>query len=262
MSEYIALSWQNENGLTNYPLTLPFEINDLIVDASFIQFDNYVPTFSSVLIGENYMTFNLIFDLGEVSATYNQSDYSAGIKNLRFYDNGGDRYLGCLTIGVGATKAWDSYVGENLIAGATLGGPIPFVASTVKSIPLNDAVYTLDGSYGEIYLGANQDVADSFADIGGIIYQTSAGGNTIFYNSVSSPPSITFNAVGNSVPPASNNIYPLKQINLTKPKNNNITIGGNDVIKFNSINNQNLEIYVVGQGGASSSNLVLTTLSM
>jgi len=216
MSEYIALGWQNENGLTNYPLTLPFEINDLIVDASFIQFDNYVPSFVNVLIGADYMTFNILFDLGEVTATYNHSDYSTGVKNLRFYDHGGDRYIGCLTIGVGALKAWNSYVGENLIAGALTGGPIPFVPSTVKSIPLNDAVYTLDSSYGFISLGANQDIADTFTDIGGIIYQTSAGGNTIFYNAVNSPPSITFNAVGNSVPPATNNIYPLKQINLTQ----------------------------------------------
>ena len=255
MAEYTTLGWQNENGLTNYPFFAPFQINDLLVDASFIQFDNFIPVFTSLLVGEDFMEFTISFDNGEVTARYQKTDFYSGIKNLRMYDSGGDRYLGCLTIGEGANTAWGSYVGEQL------NTTLPFIPTTVRSIPLNDAVYRLDNSYGSLVLGANQDTADSFTEIGGIVYQTSAGVNTIFYNTSTSPASITFNAVANAVVPTNSKIHPLKQINLTKPLNNNITLSGNDIVKFKSISNQNLSIYVVGQASANTSSLALTTLS-
>jgi len=231
------------------------QINDLVVDASFIQFDNYTPILNSILVGRDYMEFRITFDNGVVLAKYLKTSYDSGLRNLRFYDYGGNRYLGCLTIGEGAVTAWTSYVGENLIIS------LPFVATTVRSIPLNDAVYKLDNSYGTLVLGANQDIADSFIQVGNLVYQKSAGGNTVFYNTSVSPAAITFNAVGNSSISASNKTHPLKQINLTKPIDNNITLNGNDIVKFKSINNQNLSIYVTGSGISNSSPL-LTTLAL
>jgi hypothetical protein len=254
MADYNVLGWQNENGLTNYPFVDPFDIQDLFVDASFIQFDNFIPRLSSVLVGSDYISITITFDSGDSMGTITHTDYINGNRAIRYYDSVTNRYLGCLTTGEGVNTAWASFVGQDIRRNQ------PFISSTVRSIPSKDAVYTLDNSYGDITFSSSQDVADVYTDIGGIVYQTVAGGNTVFYNINNSIPAITFNAVANHAIPANNKIYPLKKINLVNPIKNNVYLDSNDVVKFNSINNQNLSIYLVGQNGAGSS-IVPSTLS-
>ena len=244
MADYNVLGWQNENGLSNYPFIDPFDIQDLIVDASFIQFDNFIPLLTYVLIDINSIDITITFDSGEATAVITRDQYVAYNRAIRYYDSVTNRYLGCLTLGEGVNTAWSNFVGQKMQRA------LKFISSTVRSIPSKDAVYTLDSSYGDIVLGATQDLADVYTDIGGIVYQTQAGGNTVFYNINNATPAITFNAVANHTIPENNKIYPLKKINLVKPIQNNIHLDSNDIIKFNSINNQNLSIYLVGQNSA------------
>jgi hypothetical protein len=252
MADYTVLGWQNENGLSNYPFIDPFDIQDLFVDAAFIQFDNFTPTLSSVQVGTNYIDVSIIFDDGLAKSRYTSSENNAGVRELRFYSEIDDRYLGVITLGSGVSTAWSYHTGQNLQKN------LKFISTTVRSIPSNSAVYKLDGSYGDITLGATQDLADVYTEIGGIVYQSSAGGNTVFYNFESIKKNITFNAVANHKIPANNGIYPLKKINLVNPIKNNVYISSNDVIKFSSINNQNLSIYLVGQNISGSAILPST----
>jgi len=246
MADYTVLGWQNENGLSNYPFVDPFTVTGLIVDASFIQFDNFIPHVSKLLIGDDYIDITIFFDSGESTSRYSKSDDLGGVRELRFYDSVDYRYLGVVTLGDGVLLAWSDYVGQ------VIQKNFHFISTVVRSIPSKDAVYKLDNSYGDITLGANQDLADVYTEIGGIVFQTSAGGNTVFYNFQSISNNITFNAVANHALPQNRGIYPLKKINLVKPIENNIYISSNDVIKFNSINNQNLSIYLVGENSTGA----------
>jgi hypothetical protein len=252
MSDYKILSWQNETGLTNYPLTLPFDIQNLIVDASFIQFDNYVPELKLIVVNSQSIDITITFDIGDVSESITTTDYQNGRRHIRFIDSG--RYLGCLTIGEGASGAWVTSLGRRIAKS------IPFSQNTVRSIPSRDAVYSLDNKYGDVLFGALSDIEDTFTEIGGIIYKTQAGGNTMFYNRSVELNSITFNAVGNHrIPDNAVELRALKKINMVPPRDNNIYIESNDVIKFNAINDQNLQITLVGESSGASIVPTLTT---
>ena len=52
MANYNPLNWQNENGLSSYPFDRDLEVQDFIVDARFVQFDNYVPVYNNRIVEE------------------------------------------------------------------------------------------------------------------------------------------------------------------------------------------------------------------
>jgi hypothetical protein len=240
MSEYTVFGWQNENGLFNFPFSDPFTIQDLFVDASFIQFDNFIPVLKSVYIGYDTISVTMLFDCGEIT------EISGTTPNqIRFFQN--TRYLGCLTLGAAANSIFTNFTGQIITT------DLPVLPMTVRSIPSKDAVYTLDGLYGDVTFGALATDEDLYTEIGGIVYKTKAGGNTIFYNADTSLKSLTFNAVANHHIPENSGIYPLKKINLIPPTGNNIFISSNDIIKFNSINNQKLGISLAGESVTSTS---------
>ncbi len=243
MGDYRILGWQNEAGLTNYPLASSFDVQDLIVDASFVQFDNFVPKLTRLLVTPEALELTILFDAGEVTGILSFEQYDSGERYLRY--TGAGRYLGCVTIGVGVSQLRTEYIGQQL------SRDIPFIATTVRSIPSGDAVYTLDSRYGNIVFGALSDIEDTYTEIGGIVYKTSAGGNTMFYNINKNRKTFTFNAVGNHHIPE-NDIRPLKKINLVTPVDNNLYVQSNDIIKFNSINNQNLQVYLVGSSSGAA----------
>jgi hypothetical protein len=229
MAIYNTLNWQNENALSSYPFALDQEIQDFIVDAKFVQFDNFIPTLNHILVENDKIIFSITFDYGSndniifLKSVYDTGD--AG-RYVRMYNNSGDRHMGSLTIGPGAGVLWSSYVGRKIIY------DIKFLQDTVRSIPLKDAVYLFDGSYGDVLL-SRTDVDE-----------------TIFYNTSIDLNSITFNAVGGhaikpGVPEG------LRQINLVKPVNNNINLVSNDVIKITSPTGSYLTVDLVA-GGTSA----------
>jgi hypothetical protein len=229
MAIYNTLNWQNENALSSYPFTLDQEVQDFIVDAKFVQFDNFIPTLNYILVENDKIIFSITFDYGaNDNIVFLKSTYDAGDagRYVRMYNNSGDRHMGSLTIGPGAGVLWSSYVGRKIIY------DIKFLQDTVRSIPLKDAVYLFDGSYGDVLLGRT-DVDE-----------------TIFYNTSTELNSITFNAVGgHAVKPGI--AEGLRQINLVKPVNNNINLVSNDVIKITSPTGSYLTIDLVA-GGTSA----------
>jgi hypothetical protein len=61
------LAWQNENGLQHYPLVKDTIVKDFIVDASFIQFDNFIPILHSIEVKANKILVTILFDLESVT---------------------------------------------------------------------------------------------------------------------------------------------------------------------------------------------------
>jgi len=241
MPTYNVLSWQNENALTNYPLDVPLEVQDFIVDAKFIQFDGFIPVLNYIFVEADRIRLAITFDYGQNTAIdFLKEEYLLGEshRNLRIYTPGGDRYLGVLVFGLGAYELWRGYTGRKLTYDA------PFLPDTVRSIPFKDAVYLFDGNYGDVTISK------------------SAGDTAVFFNTNTNAEfnAITFNAVGgHSVDSISSSNTALRKINLVKPVKNNITLAPNDVIKVTSVNTAALSIDLVA--GASSSSFALPTLS-
>lgn len=239
MAIYNPLSWQNENALSSYPFTFDIDPQDLIVGASFAQFDGFLPTLNTVFVNADSLVFNITFDAGIRSGiTVYKAVYDIGIhyRNVRIYTEDGSRYLGVLTIGPGAQSLWASYVGREFKLN------VPFCADSVRSVTSKDAVYLFDSNYGDIELGRTQ------------------GDKTIFYNVSLDLNSITFNAVTNhSIDDPSLKPEGLRRINLVPPKDNNINLAANDVIKFTALNNSSITVDLVS--GTSSATFTLPTLT-
>jgi hypothetical protein len=223
-----ALNYQNENELSGYPLRQGLEVANVISDASFIQFDNFVPVLKTILVDADKITVSVLFDSGLIdNITFLKSNYSEILNFVRVYQvdpynptNIHYRFLGTLTFGSGLPRLWSAYVGRKIVF------DVPFTPETVRSIPSSGGVYTFDGCYGAVDLGSTQE--DS----------------SIFYNSVPASRSLVFNAVAGHVVESVSSPG-LKMINLVKPLNNNINIISNDVIKFNSFNAASLTIDLV-----------------
>jgi hypothetical protein len=236
MARYDTLGWQNENALSSYPFTFDIFQQDLLVDARFVQFDDFLPILNSVVVNPDNLIFEISFDFGvKTGITLLKKVYALGsaYRSVRIYTPDGSRYLGVITAGIGAEVLWDNYVGRKFAPTAS------FCTDTVRSVPSKDAVYLFDSNYGDIELSRT------------------AGDKTIFYNVSSDLNSITFNAVtGHSV----DGLQPqgLRRINLVPAFNNNINLASNDIIKFTALNNNSLDVSLVS--GTSSGTFVLPTL--
>jgi hypothetical protein len=203
MADYNILEWQNENSLSSYPFTDDIVVPDFIIDAKFVQFNNFIPILNYIQVDSNNIKINITYDYGTIEALYIKS---SNVKSLRLYTNDSYRHIGVLSLGPGAETLLTTHVGQKLTYG------INFVPESVISIPSTAGVFTFDRNFGEVSLSRG------------------AEDTTIFYNINTELNSITLNAVAGheAIGPAKG----LRQINLVKPKNNNITLYSNDVIKF------------------------------
>lgn len=229
MAKYNPLNWQNENAISNYPLSYAFELQDFIVDARFVQFDNFVPVLDYVMVENDRVRLAITFDHGQQTNIEYVPLGNQG-KCVRIYQSQSNRYMGLLVFGGGASTLISTYAGQ------TVSVSTPFLASTVRSIPLKDAVYTLDGSYGDVVMGRTMD------------------DKTIFYSVHEK--TLIFNAV--TLHEAVGAPEGLRKINLVPPVNNNINISYNDVIKLSSFSSSSITIDLVS--GSPSSSFTLPTL--
>jgi hypothetical protein len=233
MASYNPLNWQNENALASFPFDSDLEFQDFIVDARFVQFDNFIPTLNYIYVDFNKIDLSVTFDYGEALLTFLKSEYLKGetYRNIRVYQPLNSRYLGSIVFGEGLETLWQQYSGQKITHNAR------FSADTVRSIPSKDAVYLFDSSYGNISLGRT------------------ALDTTIFYNVSEELNSVTFNAVGGHsvneiIETGSSN--GLKQINLVKPLHNNINLASNEIIKITPVNASSLQIALVAGSKSSA----------
>lgn len=225
MASYNPLEWQNENALSGYPLVEETDYPSFLVDAKFVQFDNFVPTLSTAFVDNDKIRLTVIFDYGtHTTIDLLKSDYDTdeSRRHVRIYQPDTNRYLGVLSFGDSVSSMWTT------IKGSLLKFNIPFAAETVRSVPKKDAVYTFDSYFGSVVLGRTTD------------------DKTIFYNTakVTGLNAITFNAVGGNSKD-SGTAEGLRKINLVGPVANNINLVSNDVIKIVPLNSSALSIGLV-----------------
>ena len=234
MSIYNPLNWQNEQALSGFPFSESLDVQDLIVDAKFVQFDGFQPLLNYIYVSADSAEISMTFDYGIKTITLSKTSFSDG-GVYHIYEEGNYRYLGLLSFGLGVKDLFSNYVGRNLEYN------LAFDISTVRSIPSQDAVYLFDGNYGDVELSR------------------SSGDKTIFYNLSLDLNSITFNAVTMHNIEDYGTLQGLKKINLVPPLNNNINLASNDVVKVNALNSSSLTLELVA--GSASSAFIVPTLN-
>jgi hypothetical protein len=235
------LSYQNELGRTHYPLQPNTSvINNLIVDATLIQFDGFVPVLQSILVSATDLTITIQFDLLTLSFTYLQSSYTAGVRHVSIYDNLNSynkRYLGRIVFGDGVVDLWNNKVSQLLTFG------VPFIPSVVRSVPSTAGLFSLQGRFGTIEL-----LGDPSMD-------------SMFFTTNPSDNWIAFNGVGHFKLPDAPPSPALKLLNLVAPVDNNIFLGSNDIIKVSTQGGGGLSISLVGNTSVAADSIATTMSS-
>jgi len=240
-----VLQWTNENGLANYPLTAGIGTQDFIVDASFTQFDGFVPVLVSILPTSVDIQLTFTFDFGSAEVKYTKAAFDAGINFIRIYsDLVNSRYIGTITFGPGTDVFWQTKIGSL----QTLN--VPFIAGTVKSIPSSLGLFSLGGLFGPVTVSRPTTLG--------------AEDDTIFFNTLANV--TTFNAVLHhaflTTPPAKalkllNEVGPLQEVvNGYNYSTNAVTISNNDTVKFNTSSSGSLNVDLIRTASVPNSNAV------
>lgn len=209
-----VLSWTNETSLTPYPLAKSFGYDNFLVDANFVQFDNFIPVLKGIQLVNGYLNITILFDLGAVTTSVAVAD----AQQYRFTQKifSADRYMGKLIFGPDTNLLVDSNI-ANL---TTLQLNIPFLSHLVRGIPSKAGVFSVDSKFGAL----------AFTSHSEIWYDTS--GNNV-----------TFNAVAG----IDYNVTPyLKTLNTITPTHNGVYIEDNQVLKIRSTGTATLEASIVG----------------
>jgi len=230
-----VIEWENEHALSAYPFTVDAPLNNVIVDASFQQFANFVPLINYIEVSSTFLTINLTYDTGTSNFVLQQADYLAGLNYIRL--TVGTRYIGRITFADGVNTLWNNYVGEKVIYN------LLFVASTVRSINEQAGVFYLNNLFGNIVLSSSSTDETVFFNTNNDIYKNF----------------ITFNAVGNHKFPLTTSFQALKKINLMSPVNNNIFIASSDVIQISGDGIGSLNVTLVGSQPNSNPSKIVDT---
>ena len=135
------LEWFNENSAGYYPLSKSISVKELLIDASFIQFDGFIPVLKQIQIVDSTVIITIQFDLITLTSTVAAVDYYYGYL-IRWYS--GTRYLGTTILGDGFTTLLNSFSVQ------TINVNTAFAANTVCSVPSSSGVYSLGGAFGDI----------------------------------------------------------------------------------------------------------------
>lgn len=218
MASLNVLSWNNESNLSPYPLVNSFGYDDLIVDANFVQFDNFIPILQTVSAANNLFEFIIKFDNLTKTIVVNKLDLLGSPYTIIIKE--GTRYLGKLILGANAVNLYDT------LANRTLTINTKFLSFLVKSIPSKAGVYKLQSNFGELAITSD---------------------NYIWYNLNGN--NVEFNAV--AFGQFSDDPY-LKSVNSVLPTNNSVYIQDSDTVKITPSNNT----FTVSLRGLSVGNVV------
>jgi len=225
-----VISWTNETSLSPYPLASSFGYDNVLVDANFVQFDNFVPVLNSIELVDTNLELVITFDIGPVTISVPISNLSEYRYSHRItYDN---RFLGQLVFGEDVFTILDNTLGNLNIK--NIG--IPFLPLTVRSIPSTAGVYSLAGKYGPVVMDSEPEI---WFDV--------------------NSNDVTFNAVAGI--DYSDTKY-LKTLNSVHPVTNGVYIRDNLVIKVRSLGSSTIEVTLVGASDVSSllrSDSIITT---
>ena len=200
---YGILEWTNEHSLSGYPLTRSFAPNDFIVDASFVQFDGFVPVLKTLLVSQTKIVLTITTDAGDVAVPVSKpiSSYFPG-QTVAVV--AGDRQLGYLVFGQGLPAIFSLHLDTLLKLN------IPFSPGVVRGVSSRAGVFSITGY--------DQSVNIRTGD--------SATSRSIFFDLAGNL--VTWNAGWLD---SKDERTPLKTLNGMTPVNNAVFIQDSDIIK-------------------------------
>lgn len=210
------LEWTNEHSTTSYPLAKPMSLMDFIVDASFVQFDGFIPILKTVTVKRTQVIITLQTDAGEVKVTVAKPNTSTLPGSSVVVESAG-RYLGQLTFGQGLVNIFVQYLD------AVLKLNIPFVSSVVRGVSSKSGVFSLAGYSGDV----------------DVVTGPTPQERVLFFGQEDQQ--VTWNAgwLGTYL-----DRVPLKSLNKVLPIGNSVFIEDSDLIKITPTGN-NLNVSVI-----------------
>jgi len=209
------LSWENETALNAYPLSKEFGLNSFLVDANFVQFDNFVPVLQSITLLDQNLVISLLTDVGTIKLTVATSEFVGTSLTKRIFDSTG-RCIGTLVFGANALSLFEN---ENTLS---LDINIPFLSFLAKSIPSNCGVYSVAGKFGALSL---------------------TGDKNLWFTSITGRNGIVFNAAALGAISA---LPYLKTLNGIAPINNNVYMQETDLLKIATAGTATVQFSLIG----------------
>lgn len=206
------LEWENELQRSFYPLTTDIGLKDVLVDASFQQFDNFIPSIRKIIVFNDRIIIDVLTDEGIIKLTVDKTDVLGNVKSL----NTTTRHLGYVVVGNNV----QNYIGNNI--GRTITHNVEFSSNVVRSINSSSGVFSINKARGDYSESAAQPgVVELFTDI--FIFFENAG-QTLTWNAMAYPTRLQ-------------DITPLKKLNGISGINNSSFIEETELIKIKKINN-------------------------
>ena len=145
--------WQNNQ--TDYPLKSAGKLSGIFCDASFVQFDGFIPILNSVSIVSDKL--QMVFTMDDGTQTFEPliADISQGYK-YRLRSN--NRYYGVVVFG----RSIDSIISG--VYGASITAGYRFESCTVRSIDSTNGVYSLQGNYGDVSITFDKNIRYGYTD--------------------------------------------------------------------------------------------------
>lgn len=216
------LEWGNEHSLSGYPLMEKWEILDLLLDARFIQFDDFVPVWKSLSVTQTSAVFTVSSYFGD--ATCEIPKTTATDVDASLFSSSGI-YIGRLVFGPGLAGLFRDYANYS----SKLN--LQFCPSTVLSIPTKAGVYSIAGQYGNVKINSGSATVDQ----------------TVFFDVNTPANQVTWNA---AYLPLEQLAPALKTLNQKAPVNNNLIIQDSELLKLKPIGS-GLEVALIGSAKAS-----------
>lgn len=205
---YGVLEWRNEHSTSGYPLSLPLFIPDLIVDANFVQFKGGPPMLVSIAV--TALEASIVISVNSVSYTLTLAKPTVGYTadySIKIFDSLLN-YIGVVVFGNGVNALFDRFTSTSHVLN------IPFLPICLTELSEDEGVYSLDGLYGAVKF----DTLD-----GGVKHiWTDITDNLVKWNAVTIPPVQEVSA--------------LKTINGVSPRDNNIVIQDDPILRFIAVN--------------------------
>lgn len=225
--QHNIVPWHNENELTSYPLVKSYGYNGFLVDAQFTQFDNFIPSLKTVKVKDSNVEIVITLQTGDLLVTIPISNFQDSPYTHPLTYDGYE--LGFLSFGQSAFTMLTTEM-VNLVT-RTLN--IPFISSTVVSIPSNSGLFSINNKYGAIEFPETADVHFN---------QTGQDVTFGFY----------------SLPTEFSATY-LKTLNSVEPTNNKVDLVLPDIIRMLSNGPATLTLNLLGNSSPTGLNNIIVT---
>lgn len=163
--------WRDLARNSYYPFEEDCGVKALFLDATFVQFDGFIPRLNYFKVLVDAVEFSFELDTGEYIHKQPESACVEGSVIL-LKDEASDRYHGQVVIGPGIIQAF------NNMKGVTVSPDLEFSAMAVRAIPRTAGLFAIDQAYNDVTI--TTDKSQFFEIIG----------NRVTLNSVSMPSNI------------------------------------------------------------------------